>query len=167
MTTGTLDLDEHLGAQRLEFAADRVVWAAMALIALAALLGFFGGGPLGMATVTDPSGVRLAYDRFGRKGADSVLTFEVPPQAFVRGAGQVWLSRDYLEGMKIDNITPEPDRVSRRGDGLLYYFSAPGDSGVPLVVAFDLTGDVFGSHRGRFSSRSPIRTTSFGQFFFP
>jgi len=64
----------------------------VALIA-AALAGFFGGGPLSLTTVrTDDGLLALSYERFGRRGADSVVTLEIQPAAVQDGEVDVWVS---------------------------------------------------------------------------
>lgn len=153
--------------QRLGWATDRVAWVVLAALGVLALLGLFGGGPLGARTISHPSGLSLTYDRFGRKGADVVLTFSVPPRALDGGRAEIWLSSNYLDGVKVDQITPMPDQVTPSKSGLLFSFLAGRSMRTPLQVTFDLTADEVGRHLGSFSSGSRGEAIDFQHFFYP
>ncbi|MFN2490455.1 MAG: hypothetical protein ABR529_12100 [Actinomycetota bacterium] len=161
-----LDLEEHLDAQRRGWRVDRASWVVIGALILGALLGAFGEGPLSDRTISTEGGLQLSYGRFGRKGADSVLTFRLPGGGAREGAS-LWVGAEYFEGVKVDGITPTPDTVKVLGDGFLYTFLTAEDDTSPLVVRFDLTAADVGFHAGRFSSGAPETAVDFDQFFYP
>jgi hypothetical protein len=162
----SLDLEEHLRVQRLGWVVSRTAWIAMAAIVVAALLGFFGGGPLGRRSIEHSSGVVLHYDGFGRYGADSILRFEVPASAAGGTERPVWLDTDYVQSMKVDNISPEPDTVTQSEGGYLYTFLVSDRASV-LEVTFDLTAGAAGRTQGAFSDGTADQISTFHQFIFP
>jgi hypothetical protein len=162
----SLDLEEHPRVQRLGWAVSRIAWGVMAAVVVAALLGLFGGGPLGRRSTNHPSGVVLRYDGFGRYGADSGLLFEIPASAAGGNERSVWVDTDYLQSMKIDHISPEPDMVTQTRDGYRYTFLV--SDRVPVLEAtFDLTAAEVGRIQGGFSDGEVDDITTFDQFIFP
>jgi hypothetical protein len=162
----TLDLEEHLRVQRIGWLVSRIAWSVMAAIVVAALAGVFGGGPLGARTSVHPSGIALHYDAFGRYGADSILRFEVPASAAEGDDRSVWLDADYVQSMKVDNISPEPDMVTQSDGGYRYTFVVSDRASV-LEVTFDLTAAKVGRTHGGFSDGTADQITTFAQFIFP
>ncbi len=55
---------------------------------------------------------------------------------------------DYLEGMKLDQLSPDPDSVTARSEGYLYPFLASSTKKA-LTVAFDFTPSAQGLSEGR------------------
>jgi hypothetical protein len=137
----------------------------MAAVLVAALLGYLGGGPLGNRNARHPSGIALDYDGFGRYGADSMLSFEVPAGA-AGSARSLWIDGDYLQSMKIDHIIPEPDKVVQSNGGYRYTFLIS-QQAPDLKVTFDLTAAEAGRLTGAFSDATAARATTFDQFLFP
>jgi hypothetical protein len=162
----SLDLDEHLSTQRLGLWVSRSAWAAMAAVLVAALLGYLGGGPLSHRSARHPSGIALDYDGFGRYGADSILSFEIPAGAAGGDTRSLWIDGDYLQSMKIDQITPEPDKVVQSSGGYRYMFLVS-QQAPDLEVTFDLTAAEVGGLTGAFSDRMATGATTFDQFLFP
>jgi hypothetical protein len=161
-----LEIEEHIEFQRAGWAADRIGWAVMFAVILAALGGLFGNGLLGANTIATPDGsLQLTYDRFGRYGADSTLTARLSEGALREGEWRLAIARKYLEGMAIDNIEPEPDTVDGGNDALIYTFIA-GET-TDTVVTFDMTGDSVGSLHGTARLEGSLQSVSFDQFFFP
>ncbi len=52
----TLDVEEDMAFQRRNWRAERIGWAAMVAIVIAAVLGLFASGPLSWATAQTPTG---------------------------------------------------------------------------------------------------------------
>lgn len=120
---GSLEVGEDLEFQRRMWAIQRVAWAVMGLLLLLALLGLFGPGPLSSARVGDRGDpARLEYRRFERLASPTTLRVQVAPGAAREGTVQVALDRRYLEGVRVQRVTPEPDQVEAEGDRLLYGF---------------------------------------------
>lgn len=71
---GDLELDQDIDFQRRSWAVQRVGWGVMALVALAALLGLFGPGPINNAiTGSKEAPLWLEYKRFGRFQTSAML----------------------------------------------------------------------------------------------
>jgi hypothetical protein len=160
-----LQLAEYSDAQRRAGMIDRVGWILMLLIVIAAASGLFGNGPIGLAKAVDESeDLRVDYNRFGRYGADLTLRVQVRESAASQGEFQVWVSSEYLEGVKIDDISPAPDTAEVLDGGILYRFvGKQGD----LKATFDLTGDSIGSLSGSVGLDGPITAAHFSQFLYP
>jgi hypothetical protein len=111
----------------------RIGWAAMGLVTLAALLGFAGGGgPFSTVEATAPDGgLRIRYDRVQRWASPTVLRAEMPAAG---GIAELRLGRDLAELWAVEGVTPPPQTVTEGPDGLLLRFAtAPG---APLTVQF-------------------------------
>jgi hypothetical protein len=160
-----LQLDEHYMAQRRGWIADRVGWAIMFLVILAALAGFFGNGFLGLRDARDSTGLlEVEYNEFGRAGADSTLTVQVSERAASQDEIGVWLPNEYLDAVRIDDIRPAPDRSEAHANGVLFTFlTTEGD----LEAQFDLTGDKVGSVHGLVGLGGPQGAVGIDQFFYP
>lgn len=140
---GDLDIEQDLSFERRELLAERIGWAAMALVIAGALVGVFGAGPLSPATV-EAGDLSLTYERFGRRGGPTTLTFDVAPGASGQKELTLWLSAAYLEGVRLGAITPQPERVTLAGDRIEYSF-ALADADEPLRISFDLSSDTLGA----------------------
>jgi hypothetical protein len=163
---GDLEIEQDLPFQRREWIAERVGWAGMALVIVAALLGLFGTGLLGKATAGDTEGVLwIEYDRFGRFVAPSTLVVYLGPGAAPQGVARVWLDRRYLESVQIEQVTPEPDNVVAGLDRLIFVFRVA-EPGQPTAVKFYLQTEQFGLLTGRagLAGGEPLR---FRQFIYP
>jgi hypothetical protein len=158
-----LQLDEHFEAQKRGWTLDRIGWVVMLGIVGAALLGGFGNGPLGLASARGQE-LEVRYNRFGRLGADLVLEVRIDQAAASEGKFGLWVSSAYLQGVRIDQISPAPDAEEPFDEGILYTFVAgEGD----LRAEFDLTGDRVGVLEGSVGSSGPQEAVSFSQFLYP
>jgi len=162
---GDLELEEDLKFQRGEWIAQRIGWGVMALVVIAALLGLFGGGPLSRATVSDDQGLLVVdYNRFLRHHKADTLRLKLTPD---HGANEVHLrvSADYLDALEIQQITPEPVRMTLEEGWqvLVFRVSQPGS---PVAVTVHFEPDDFGSLTAqmRLNDQSPI---VFEQFIYP
>lgn len=158
-----LELDEHFQAQKRGWTIDRIGWVVMVVIVCTALLGAFGNGPLGLASAGSDE-LKVRYNRFGRLGADLVLKVQMDRAAASQGEFGLWLSNSYLEGVRIDQISPSPDTEEPLDEGILYTFVAGGGD---LQAEFDLTGDKIGVLEGAVGSSGPEDSVSFFQFLYP
>jgi len=160
-----LELVEHYESQRRGWIADRIGWAAMAAVIVAALVGLFGNGFLGLGEAKDATGLlEVEYNRFGRNGADVALTVQVNETAATQGEIAVWLPNEYLDAVRIDDIRPTPDKSQARANGLLFTFLTEGGN---LEALFDLTGDKIGPVSGVVGLDGPQGAATFDQFFYP
>lgn len=135
---GDLELDQDLGFQQREWAIQRIGWGAMMLVIVGALLGLFGTGPLSAATVGDAAGpLAVEYQRFVRHDGRTTVTIQVGGGQAHDGQAEVWLAADYLDGVEVQHISPEPREVRADGDRQVYVFAVD-DAAQPLEVSFSL-----------------------------
>lgn len=163
---GDLEVHQDLEFQRRAWVVQRVGWAVMLLVVLAALLGAFGRGPLAKAQAGargDP--VWMEYERFTRHASLGTLKVHLAAGVAQNGKARVWLDRKYIQGVKIEDINPEPESVEAGQEGLVYVFSLA-DPAQPTTVTFHVQYDGYGSRRGGvgLAGREPLR---FSQFVFP
>jgi hypothetical protein len=121
----------------------------MALVLLAAVLGLFGSGIFSKATRQAEGGLlEVQYEQFGRHRASTSLSLSLGPGAVRDGQVRLWIDREYLHGLSIESITPEPDSVDTQADRLVYVFDAS-ESGLPVMVNYTLQTDHLGLRQGR------------------
>lgn len=161
---GDLELEQDLAFERRELFVERIGWAAMALVIAGALTGLFGVGPLSLKTVA-AGDLSVTYERFGRRGGSTSLTFEAGPGAAAGGELTLWLSATYIDGMQLDAITPEPGSVTLAGDRVEYSFKTSGVPGT-LRINFDLTSDTLGPLAGQ-AGIAGGPAVELRQFFWP
>lgn len=148
---GDLDIDEDLRFQRREWAFERVSWAAMALLILAALLGLFGRGPMSDHTVASPDGaVAIEYERFLNQRSTTTLTVRVSGDVTAAGTFRLAINSDYLEGVEVKQITPAPV-VVEAGEGRHLFVFRAADPGRPTAVVFHLEPGGMATLHGRVS----------------
>jgi hypothetical protein len=152
---GDLQLDEtERRAQtgpfrRRALVVRRVGRTVLALIVAAALFGLLGPGPLSAAEIAAPSGlVRLEYQRFTRHVADTSLQLTLSADPSRPDTAAVWISREYLSSLNVQQVVPEPESWTAAGAGVVLTFpvSSPADRVlVQLQVRADEIGLVHGS----------------------
>ncbi|MET0391129.1 MAG: hypothetical protein ABW321_34475, partial [Polyangiales bacterium] len=111
----TIQLQEHPARERRAEIAQRFGLGAMALVVLVALLGGFGPGPLGVEVARTSAGLRVEYDHFVRVEAPATLKLHLPA-----GSHEFVLDQRWLERVHVENVTPEPVRVTSIDGGLRY-----------------------------------------------
>ena len=145
----------------------RFGWVLMLLVSGAALLGVFGRGPLSSAHLgVDGSPLRADYDRFLRLDSPSKLTVYLGAAA-VRpdSTAEVWIDRNWLAGMKLNAITPEPERTRTGGQAVIYTFRVD-PSAIPARFTYELETRSLGRVTGSVGlSNGPSYT--FSQFAYP
>jgi hypothetical protein len=163
---GSLDIGQDLDFQRKEWRVQRIGWVVMALIALAGLVGLTGNGVLARATAGDLAGpLRLEYSRFDRMQSPSTLEVQIAGDAVNGEQIELWVARDYIQGVLIEKIVPEPQEVRGAADGLRYVFAVD-EPGQPVTVSFDLRHTSFGAKSGRVAlADGPA--LEFGQLVYP
>lgn len=162
-----LEINEDLGYQRRNWAAQRLGWAVMSAVVLAALLGLLGGsGPLsGAAAGGEGSPVSVEeYQRFVRYGAPTTLRLRLEG-ASGEGRARVWLDRGYLEGYEVQRVTPQPEEVVAGPERITYVFDLA-EGAERVVVVFDLQPDVVGPLEGRVGTGGGA-SLRFRQFAYP
>jgi hypothetical protein len=129
--SSSLEVHEDRPWQETLWTAQRVGWAVMALIVLAALVGLTGkGGPIASASA-ETAGATILYPRITRWKSDDQLTVRLPPSA--SGKVDVELSKAFGELFAIRSVEPEPSEVQATANGHRYTFEVEG-GGDKLVV---------------------------------
>ncbi|MGZ8385825.1 MAG: hypothetical protein ACXWWI_07665 [Nitrospira sp.] len=161
-----LEITQDLAAQQTTWAIQRMGWAAMALIIMAALAGLFGSGPLArMAVVDDQQLVRLEYDRFGRYEGELLLKLDLTPKATQTHRVTIQINRDYWTSHAIGQIAPAPMTSSTSVDGFLYTFEVDTPN-APAAIIVRLRPEYLGSLDGHIRVNDQGSLT-FQQFIFP
>lgn len=159
---GTLEVHQDLDFQRREWRIQKLGWALMFLFLVAAVLGIFGTGPVSNATVGERDSAAWAdYQRFGRRGAPLTLRVHVRPAAT---QFRVVLDRAYVETVRVQAVTPQPQSTQAAADHLIYIFEAA-EPGQATAVTFDLQADQIGLTSGRVQAEG--RELGFVQFIYP
>jgi hypothetical protein len=163
---GDLEKPEDLVYQRREWAFQRVGWVVMALVALAGLLGLLGHGPLSNTSATDPGGaLRVEYSRFIHYGDPDQLEVHIGPGAGSKGELRLWLNSEYLAGVQVEKVTPEPERVEAGADRHTFVFRVS-DVSRPTRLTLRVQAQRYGLRRAwvGLEGREPA---PFWQFVYP
>jgi hypothetical protein len=159
---GDLEVNEDLTFQQWEWRLQRIGWVVMGVIILAGLVGVFGQGPLSKVTAGEPgTPLRVEYERFMRYQAPTQLRIHLGIRAAQDGKVRLQVSREYMENMQIEHITPEPQSVEMGPDDVYYLFSVT-NSERPTTVTFNLIPQTPGWRAARVSldEGQPIRLSA-------
>jgi hypothetical protein len=144
------EIDEDMAFQRKQWVAERIGWACMALVLLAALAGLLGPGPLSKAVAGNPGGpISVHYDRFPRHSAMGKIKVILGPGAAKKSEARVWVSRTLLDAHRIHEVVPEPERVEAGGDDRYTYVFHVDDAAPETTLIFQLEPESFGRCDGR------------------
>ena len=160
---GPLEIVTDERVMRRDWRMERVGRWIMLLVVAAAAAGLFGHGPIASATAED-NGMRLEYQRIARHHAPTRLDLELPAVA-ARDTVRVWMSREYRDGLEVQDIIPQPDRTLLHADRVVYEFGAiPGDQ--PVRIAFLVEPDDEWRRDGAFGIDG-VGTVRFTQMVLP
>lgn len=164
--TPRIEINEHRAHQRREWRIERIGWMLMALLAVAALLGLLGNGPLSHASAGQPGALVVRYERLQRSGAPTEYRFEVAP-ALVRD-GQLRLRFDaaLLDEVKLESLIPEPTQVRAGPDHVDFVFAVDPVPGAPARLEMQFEPTTFGRVRGRITAAGAAPLL-LDQFVFP
>jgi hypothetical protein len=165
---GDLEVNENIDFQRRIWRFQTVGRVVMALVLVAALLGLLGPGLLSNGASADSPQAELGvkeYERFLRFMKPTTLRIGLEPGAVTEREARVWLDRQYIEGVQIQHITPQPQRVEAGSKGLTYVFNVE-DPNQSTAFSFDLQPQKMGLLQGRvgLEDEEPV---SFKQFVYP
>ncbi len=161
--SGELELDEDLGFQHAEWRVQRVGWAAMVLIILAAAAGAFGRGPLARASTGGPeAGIRVEYERLLRRQAKARMHLELAPPSVASPEARVTIDSALLAAMDIERVTPQPESEQAAPNGVTYTFRLSPLS-APQRVTIDYEASAAWRHTGAISvpDHPPLRLSFF------
>jgi hypothetical protein len=160
-----IEIEQDLDFQRKSWTVQRVSWVIMVVIAVAGLLGLFGGGPLSDATAGNAQTLRVDYQRLVRQSATE--KFGITPGSTAMGSGStvsVWLDREWMSKHELRGMVPEPESTSVAADRVTYHFRI--DSLLPSKIELDMETRAIGLIRGR-AGIVGGNTVSFNQFSYP
>ena len=165
---GDLELNENMGSQRRLWRFQTAGRVVTVLVLLAALLGLLGPGLLSNGASADSAQVELGvkeYERFLRFMKPTTLRIGLEPGALTQREARVWLDRQYIEGMQIQHVTPEPESMEAGPTRLTYVFNIE-DPDQSTAFSFDLQPQKMGLLEGRvgLEGEEPV---SFKQFVYP
>jgi hypothetical protein len=160
--TDDFEIDEDIRHSEREWRFERAGWAIMGLVALAALLGLLGNGPLSKASAS-AGGMTVRYDRLDRAHAQSRIRVELASPGSSDGTVRLWIDRRYLDGLRIVRMDPEPERSEISPDRVTHSFPY---SGAPLAINIHFEFDEGGTHTGR-AGVSGGPEVDWEQFAFP
>lgn len=140
----SLEIEEDLPFQRRSWVIERIGWAVMALVVIAALLGMFGDGPwsggeLGLAN----GGPRLRYQRVARRQSLMKLEFGEVPSAGHGRELRVSFNRSYLRQVELESVMPAALRVEGDAERVTFAF-ASARPGKPQHITFAFRPDDIG-----------------------
>lgn len=161
---GDIEIQYDPAFQRRYWLFQRIGWTLMVLGGFATALGLFGSRGILDDAVAEGGGVRLEYERFPHVETRMrlVLRAERAPQPEPRFA--LWIDRDYLAAVRVEDITPAPSAVLSGDTGLVFVFETapPHDS---LRVSLHAAPTRLGVLRGQL--RAGSAGLRFTQFVYP
>ena len=166
MKNNGLDIASDLKHQRRMWVVERVGWAVMATIVVAALAGLFGSGPLANATAGQPgSALHLEYERFGRYEAPCELRVHVGGE-YMRGDKlRLWISREYLDRVEVERTMPPAEESQLQSSRVIYVFKLA-QTNQPVKVTFHLRPTGYGKAAGSIGIADGP-DVQFSQFIYP
>lgn len=133
-----LEVDEDLEFQKRDWTFERIGWGFLLVVLVAAMTGALGRGPLSQRRVEAPDGsVRVEYGRMERHGAPAALTVTARRRAPTDTSIWIWMNEDFLDGVAVDRLIPEP--LTERSDArhTLLEFALPrGTDSTRVTIRF-------------------------------
>jgi hypothetical protein len=105
---------------RREWLAQRIGWAVLAVLLLAACAGLLGNGPLSHRTIATQNG-ELQIDRFAHRDGPTIWVIE--PNA-AASEFKLRVSSGLLQRTKIESVTPAPLDQAATASSVLFTFRA-------------------------------------------
>jgi hypothetical protein len=128
--------DRHLDDPRFmqrNWRFQRTGWVVITLLLLLAVGGLLGRGPLSARHAGSAGGLEVSYHRVVRMEAEEQLDFLLPESA---GPATLFISQGFLSRVRIDHISPEPERVEVRPDGQQLHFQRGAAGALPVRIVF-------------------------------
>lgn len=108
---------------RREWRAQRIGWAILTLLLLAACAGLLGNGPLARRNIAIAEGI-LSIDRFARRDANTEWQIAPHYAGSATDKFDVRISSHFLERFRLAGITPEPRSQTAFTDSVVFSFAA-------------------------------------------
>lgn len=138
--------------------------ALLGIIFVAALLGFFGSGPMAIAEVRSGS-LQLEYPRYLRATVPVDLRFTALPARGSGGKLKIRLPSAYLENFELLSAVPEPERM--QDEAGMIAFDLNGREGQPFVFLLTLRAKQTSAGRVQGEASSGGETVRFRQMIWP
>ena len=163
---GDLEISQDLEMQQRIWKMQRIGWGVMALVMLCIMLGLTGRGPLSQATAgASGAPLRVEYERFGRHEAPMELKVHLAPGVARDGKACIWFSRDYIEALAIEQVSPEQTEMKVHPDRHVLEFVLP-ESQRAAKIVLKARPQKIGSIIGRVGIEDG-QSLSFGHFIYP
>ena len=163
--SAALERDQREPVLQREWRFERLGWGMLALILAAGVFGVFGDGVVATASSRSADGaVVLRYGRIIRRDAPAELELRLAAAPVADSVVVISLSEDYLGGMDVERVVPEPILVrasSGRVEHHLLRLAPPR----PMVVRFSVRANAIGTRRAAFAVDG--RVLSFRQLVLP
>ena len=135
---GDLEVMQDLDFEHRSWSVQRIAWIILSLILAAAFLGLMGEGPLSGATAgAADAPFQVRYGRFVRHRGSTQMEIQLQPGAVQGDEVRVWVDREYLSGVELRQVVPEPDSVEAGQDRLVYVWKL-NEPGAGTGFIFDL-----------------------------
>ena len=137
-----------MSSKRREWRWERVGWVLITLIVLAAVAGFFGGGPVSKRTVSATlagGSAEVEYERWNRMNHVSVLVLRVHAPSAQGEDLKLTLSREVAETWTIRSSSPSAEG-GVGPNGILYSFPVD-DWSQPVSVSLEYIPESAGRHQ--------------------
>lgn len=146
-----VEIHENQKAQRRIWVAERIGWAALFLLAAAAVAGMFGDGPLSHVRSEIGDSVTVRYERTLRRSASSEIEVDVSGPS----AGEdivLLISQGLARILDPARSIPAPARIVALEDGglALVFTMAPGASDASLLLRLEP------KHAGKLKSKIAV-----------
>jgi hypothetical protein len=142
----SLDIEEDMAFQLRDWMVERIGWAVMALIVLAAALGLFSTGPLSWTTARDAQDTLVVeYERFLRQSSPVTMKLKVAPQAVTAEGVILEINEAFADAFRITEIQPQPARSSAIPGGMRFRFETAPNA--PATIYFHLSPEDIGFSR--------------------
>lgn len=132
-----LQVRQNIRFQERVWKVQPIIWCLMLLFVGLGFFGFFGGaGPLNKTTVHQPF-IEIEFERFPVKTIPSVVNLKIDSEAIFDGKINLWLSNDYLTGMLLKFLYPEPEKAEARDGGSTFTFSVNPEETATISLVFE------------------------------
>jgi hypothetical protein len=139
----SLDVEEDMAFQRRNWRVERIGWAGMTLVLVAAALGLFAEGPLSWTTARDAAGAFVVeYARIHRQTAPTTMKMRVAAQEVRADGVTIEVDEAFADAFRITEIQPQPVQSTTTADGMRFRFEAVPNA--PATIYFHLSPEKVG-----------------------
>lgn len=157
-----LEIDIDPKRQRREWVVKRVAWALLYVALAAIVLGVLGAGPISTTRAMSQDGsMRIEYQKFVRRHSPDDLRVAAMAKT---DTVEIHLDSDYLRNIRLEQVTPQPERVIAAADATTFVFNAR--PGTRIEMNFEYQPARMGSAPGWIALGHGPRL-AFRQFVYP